>query len=673
MYRIRHAWCCSLVGLALCGCSDGRSGIANGQPETDASPTATEPTDGHAAESSAKTNGLSGESSPYLLQHAKNPVDWLPWNAEAFKLAKEQNRLIFVSVGYSSCHWCRVMENESFEDEAVAKLLNDNFICIKVDREEMPDVDRALMNATQLHGRITTGRASGGWPNSVWMTPDRRPFFCGTYFPKPQFMQVSRQLSETWRTRADAIGQRANQLRAAIAELSADPASPDDAVAIDWELVHRAARASVLGYDEVWGGFGNSQKFPPHTRLLLLLQLQEKEQMPPELEQVPNVVQGTLDAIIRGGIHDQLGGGFHRYSVDRRWRVPHFEKMLDDNALLLLALAKLNKQTGDPSFRNAAAGIVSWFQREMIDKQGGFCTSLDADTDGVEGATYVWKLGEIEKILGQEKAAQFAAAYGVTVAGEASLAHASGRGMNVLGETEAMESLAKAASVTRAEFREQLAPGRRVLFEARQKRPAPRLDDKVITAWNGMTIYALARSGGMLDEPTWTDLAARAASFVLASSRDADGHLQRYFRDGTTRNDAYLDDHAWLLLGVLELHRQTGDENWIKEAVALADGIIDSFYDAEGGGFFASRKGVQRFVEVLKPIEDSTHPSPNGVACMALLRTSQLTGDEKYFVPAEKTLRSYAKALSDSPLAHLGLAMAAAELLSLPDSAAPNP
>ena len=589
------------------------------------------------------TNRLIHETSPYLLQHAHNPVDWLPWGDDAFVKARREDRPIFLSVGYSTCYWCHVMEAECFERDDVAAVLNAHFVPVKVDREERPDVDRQYLLATQM----MTG--SGGWPNSVWLTPDGRPWFAGTYFPREQFVGLLKALHEAWTTRRPDVQARADELARAIAQASAEPSGqgePPDAGVVD-RLVGLLENA----YDAEHGGFGGAPKFPPHGALAVLIEECRRGRD----GQLLAIVTHTLDAMAAGGIHDHVGGGFHRYATDARWFLPHFEKMLYDNAQLLRAYADAFELTGRDAYRATAAGIVGWVAREMLDPSGGFHSALDAGAVGREGEFYTWTLAELGRALGPDAGRRFADAYGFAPEGnwtEQATGHRPGTSIphRPVGADDTPE----------------LAAGRAKLLEARNRRDRPHKDDKVLAGWNGLMIGALARAGGVFDEPAWLAMASRAAGFVTTAMRDDAGRLLRSYRAGEARQRAYLDDYAYLTDGLLDLHEATGERRWFEEAVGLVDVLLSDFQDRDGGGFYFAPSGGDGVLVRDKNVDVGGNvPTPNAVAAMVLQRLAAATGEVRYGESARRTLASLGAVIRQHPQAAEHAVLAVAR--SIPD------
>jgi uncharacterized protein len=541
-------------------------------------------------------NRLARESSPYLLQHKDNPVDWFPWGEEALARAREHDLPLLVSIGYSACHWCHVMERESFEDPEIAALMNENFVCIKVDREERPDIDAICMETCQA----MTGH--GGWPLNTFLTPEQGPFYAGTYFPPeprhglPSWRMVLLAIADAWQDRREEI--RAQSQRV-ISSLAATARLEPSSEPITEARLAQAVEALASSYDRVNGGFGGAPKFPPASTIELLLARGERQ-----------MSLGTLDAMARGGIYDQVGGGFSRYAVDATWTVPHFEKMLYDNALLARAYLHGWQVTGEERFRRVCCETLDWALREMRGAEGGFYSALDADADGVEGKFYVWTVAELRAVLG-ELAPEAIAYFGATERGNFE------HGTNVL---EARGDPAP----------ERLPEIRCRLYGARSERVRPGLDDKRLTSWNALMIAALAEAGAVLERHDYVEAAVACAAFVLSELRDADGRLLRTWKDGQGRIAAYLEDHAFLLEALITLYETTFDPRWYREAVALADTVIARFEDAERGGFFTTAVDHERLPARRKDLEDSPIPSGNSAAAFGLLRLGLLSGEGKY-------------------------------------------
>ncbi len=552
------------------------------------------------------TNHLINESSPYLLQHAHNPVDWYPWGEEAFAKARSDNKPVLLSIGYSACHWCHVMAHESFEDEDIAKLMNDLFVNIKVDREERPDLDQIYMNAVQMMTH------HGGWPMTVFLTPDGVPFYGGTYFPPqdrynmPGFPRVLISVAEAYRDRQDEITETGTSLLNELRRLS-EPSGTDHPV--EKELLDAAYTGIVRSYDSLNGGFGSAPKFPPAMALEFLLRTYARTGN----EDALDMVQHTCEKMARGGIYDQLGGGFHRYSTDAKWLVPHFEKMLYDNALLSRLYLHHFQVTQDLLARETAEGILDYVLREMTDPAGGFYSTQDADSEGHEGKFFVWDLSEIKEVLGEEDAAAFAAHYNVTEGGNF-------EGKNILNVNPSAER-------PKAEVRQKL-------FEHRETRIKPDRDEKIITAWNGLMLASFAEAGIILGRADYTGAASRNADFVL-SNLQREGFLLRTYKDGVAKFNAYLEDYAFFIEGLVTLYETGGEFRWLKQAIALTDRMIEEFWDEKGAGFFFTGKSHENLIVRSKDYFDNATPSGNSVAATVLLRLAILTNNERYRELAE--------------------------------------
>jgi uncharacterized protein len=555
-------------------------------------------------------NALAQESSPYLRQHRDNPVDWLPWGPEALARARREERPLLVSIGYSSCHWCHVMERESFEDEQTARLMNESFVCVKVDREERPDVDAIYMEAVQG----MTGQ--GGWPLNVFLTPEGVPFYGGTYFPPeprhnmPSFSQVLQAIAEAWSERAPEI--RAGSADVA-AQLSGGARLAPSSQPITPELLERASAGLQRHFDRAHGGFGGAPKFPQAPVLELLLARAATDEGGAEAE----MALAMLRAMARGGIDDQLGGGFHRYSVDAAWQVPHFEKMLYDNALLARAYVHGFERFGEEPFARVARATLDWALREMRGPEGGFYAALDADSEGIEGAYYVWSVAELREALGEDAPAAIAW-FAASEEGNFEDPHDPRPGLNVL-----QGSGPEPPSDQRERIRARL-------LEVRATRPRPGLDDKRLTSWNALMIAALGDAGSTLGEPRYLEAASACAEFILSSLRDPDGRLLRSYAGDEARLDAYLEDHAYLLEALTTLFEATCEERWLQEAIGLADTIIARFGDPQQGGFFSTAADGEALITRRKDLEDSPIPSGPSSAAAGLLRLSELTGSQEY-------------------------------------------
>ena len=587
-------------------------------------------------------NRLAGSTSPYLLQHRDNPVDWFEWGAQAFEEARRRDVPVLLSVGYAACHWCHVMAHESFEDEALAAFLNERFVAVKVDREERPDVDAVYMAATQS----MTGR--GGWPMTVFLDHDARPFYAGTYFPPeprhgmPSFGQLLGAVSDTWTGDRARLTEAAVRITGALAERSAvDAADPLDRAVVT-SVLDSAVAAMASHYDGVRGGFGAAPKFPPSMVLEALLRHHGRTGDPRALA----MVEGTCGAMARGGLYDQLAGGFARYSVDADWVVPHFEKMLYDNAQLLRVYAHWWRATGDPLAERITREVAGFLMGDMRSPQGGFISALDADTEGEEGRAYVWTPQQLVDVLGADDAEWAAGLLGVSPTG--TFEH----GSSVLQLRHDPVDRGRWDGI------------RRRLLEARSERVQPGRDDKVVAAWNGLAVAALADAGAILDEPEWIAAALDAAALLHALHAGSDGRLLRTSRDGIAgRNAGVLEDYACVAEGFLALHQVSADDRWLERAGVLLDDVLARFRDSESGGFFDTADDAERLV--LRPQDPSDNASPSGwsAAVGALLTYAALTGSEVHRVAAEESLAALVPLVAQHPrFAGWGAAVAEAWL-----------
>jgi uncharacterized protein len=596
-------------------------------------------------------NHLIHETSPYLLQHAHNPVDWYPWGDEAFEKARRENKPVLLSVGYSACHWCHVMAHESFEDEEIAKLMNENFVNIKVDREERPDVDQIYMNAVQMMTH------HGGWPMTVFLTPDGVPFYGGTYYPPqdryniPGFPRVLISIAEAYRDRREDIVETGQSLVTELQRLSATSGSD---LPLKVELLDAAYTGIIRNYDSINGGFGSAPKFPPAMALEFLLRTHNRTRDTEALE----IVSYTCQKMANGGIYDQLGGGFHRYSTDAKWLVPHFEKMLYDNALLSRLYLHYYQVSEEQAARQTVEGILDYVLREMTDPAGGFYSTQDADSEGHEGKFFVWYIDEIRSTLGNTDASLFCDYYNITESGNF-------EGKNIPNVTRSLEEVAVAHKVSVSELEESLKESRRKLFELRETRIKPDRDDKIITAWNGLMMASFAEAGVILNRPDYTDAARQNAEFVLSNLR-RDGALLRTWKDGIAKFNAYLEDYAFLIEGLVTLYETTGESRWLNDALALTERMIEEFWDNENRGFFFTGKSHENLIVRSKDYFDNATPSGNSVAAMVLLRLALLTGKDNYRDLATAVLQETSDSFRRYP-SGFGYALSAADfLLSTP-------
>lgn len=584
-------------------------------------------------------NRLSHETSPYLRQHANNPVDWYPWGEEALQRARELDRPIFLSIGYSACHWCHVMEHESFEDEETARILNERFISIKVDREERPDLDQIYMTAVQIMTQ------HGGWPMSMFLTPDLRPFFGGTYFPPqdrqgmPSFKRILLAVSQAWTDKRDTVAEQAKEFTAHLQTVIHGEGGGEGTLSA--ALLQNVGTVLRRAFDPVHGGFGRAPKFPHPMELRLLLRVWKRFGDDEALDMATR----TLDHMARGGMYDHLGGGFHRYSTDARWLAPHFEKMLYDNALLPVAYLEAFQATGNPFYRTVVEETLNYVLREMTSLEGPFFSTQDADSEGEEGKFFVWSEKEVDKFLGKEEATLFKNVYDVTPEGN-------WEGHNILNRSRPDEQEAKVLGLAEEELRRRLESSKRKLLEARGRRVWPGRDEKVLTSWNGLMINAFAQAAQVLEKPAYAQAAGRAAEFLLNRMRAPQGRLLRTYSAGAEpKLNAYLEDYAFLIDALVSLYEAVFDPRWLHAALELTDVMIDQFWDEREGGFFYTGKDHEQLIARGKDPSDSSIPSGNGMAVSALLRLAKLTGRADLLEKAEATLRLFSHLLENSPMA----------------------
>ena len=571
-----------------------------------------------------------------MLQHAHNPVDWFAWNDEAFEKAKAEDKPVLVSIGYSACHWCHVMEHESFEDEATAQIMNENFVNIKVDLEERPDVDQIYMTFVQM----TSGH--GGYPLNVFLTPDKKPFFGGTYFPPvnrynmPSFQRILASVSEAYQERKEEVVHSANEILGEIQKISAAKTASEN---LSLELLDFSYQSFVKTFDSVNGGFGGAPKFPPPMSLEFLLRYFYRTKN----ESALKMVRKTCDEMAAGGIYDQLGGGFHRYTVDAIWLVPHFEKMLYDNAQLARIYLHLFQITEDESYKRIAVETLEYVKREMLNEHGGFYTAQDADSEGVEGKFFVWTPEEISGILGAEDARIFNFYFDVTE-------HGNFEEKNILNVRDSLENSSEQLQISEEKLKGTLERGRKLLFEEREKRIKPFRDEKVLTAWNGLMLATFSEASRILEDEEYLEIAKRNADFIL-NNLQKDGYLLRTYKDGQAKLNAYLEDYANFADGLVEFFQVSGDVKYLKEAKRLADLMIAEFWDADGGGFFFTGNNHEELLIRSKDFYDNATPSGNSAAADLLLKLAKLTGDEKYERFATTLLRLVAAQIKRYPQA----------------------
>ncbi|MFO8164021.1 MAG: thioredoxin domain-containing protein [Desulfatiglandales bacterium] len=590
-------------------------------------------------------NRLLYEKSPYLLQHADNPVDWFAWGEEAFRKAKKEDKPIFISIGYATCHWCHVMAHESFEDEEIAQVLNTYFIAIKVDREERPDIDTIYMSVCQA----MTGR--GGWPLSLFMTHEGKPFFAGTYFPKlsrmgvPGFMDILTKIAFLWENDRGQLLEASEKITT---HLTSILDSSTSTVALDLDILQKGYKQLEMSFDPTWGGFGTAPKFPIPHHLRFLLRWHKRSGDLRALK----IVEETLDAMKRGGIFDQIGFGFHRYSVDRRWLVPHFEKMLYDQALLAMAYIEAYQVTENLKYAQAAHEIFTYVQRDMTSPHGGFYSAEDADSEGIEGLFYLFTPHEVTRHLGEEQGSLFCRFYHITEKGNFE------EGRSILHVPQALQVFAEKEGMDIRKLEKILEDARRKLFAIRKRRIHPQKDDKILTSWNGLMITAFARGYQAFGNQAYVDAARRAADFVLKNLRTSFGRLLRRYRQGDAAYPGYLDDYAFLIAGLLDLYEATFEVSYLEEAVQLDEAMIDIFWDKQGGGLYFSGQGNESLIMRSKEVYDGALPSGNSVAALNFLRLSRMTGDIKLEQRAEQLIRAFSKQVADQPMAYTQLLIA---------------
>ncbi len=577
----------------------------------------------------SQPNRLISETSPYLLQHAYNPVDWYPWGKEAFDLARAEDKPILLSVGYSSCHWCHVMAHESFEDDETADMMNRGFVNIKVDREERPDIDTIYMSAVQA----MTG--AGGWPMTVVMTPEGKPFFSGTYFPpkdgygRPSFKSILLGLTQTWRERREEVYESAEKVTGYLNNLES---IGNSATELSSPIVKQALENLAKAFDVKHGGFGHEPKFPPHSILKLLLRQEDKN--------LREMAFFTLDKMARGGIYDQLGGGFARYSVDEAWLVPHFEKMLFDNAQLVKLYAEAYLMTKKPLYKKIIEETLEWVKREMLSEEGGFYSALDADSEGVEGKFYVWDEQEIDELLGED--AKLAKAYfDISSMGNF-------EGHNILNLKHTDERIAERFGLSTTELQQKIAQIKEVLFAARKKRVRPGLDDKILCSWNSLMLAGFAEAGRILARQDYIDTAIKNAELIHEKML-ANGRLKHSYKAGVAKVEGMLEDYAYYGLALISLYQATFDSKWLLLAFKKAEVITKHFADSKGSGFFSTPDDGEKLLVRPKDYFDSSQPSDNGAAAELLLILSRYTGNSNWESLAAGSLKAMSEAMKEQP------------------------
>ncbi len=672
----------ALGGLFLSACNDQEGDVtAEADGQSLSKPTAVEktepvtgqPTHQHKAVAEMKnkhTNRLARETSPYLLLHAHNPVDWYPWGPEAFEKARREGKPIFLSIGYSSCYWCHVMARLVFENEEIARYMNEHFVNIKVDREERPDVDDIYMTALQVYFQMIGSPQGGGWPLSMFLTPGGKPFAGGTYFPpkddhgRPGFATVTKNVSRSWKERQKDIEEFADALTKHLRG-AMQPKPVATPVKIDRALVALATTALKESHDPQYGGIDfnpgnpNSPKFPVPAKLALL----QYEIRRHDDRQAAEVLYHTLDHLAAGGIYDHVGDGFHRYSTDRYWHVPHFEKMLYDQAQLADVYVEAFRRTGKPLYRDVVEGIFTFVLREMTDPRGGFYSALDAETDGVEGEYYVWSKQQIDELLDAEDAKLFKKVYGM----EEPQVFEHGY---VLHLPKPLDLVAEEMKVSPAELKGRLDGLRKKILDARSKRQPLLRDDKILTSWNGLMIRAFANAGAVLSRDDYVQTAEKAARFILEEMRDDEGRLHRTYRAKQAKLNAYLDDYAFLIEGLLSVHQATQDDYWLDTARQLTDEEIRLFWDKKGKAFFFTSHHHEELIARTKNAYDAVLPAGNSVSVRNLIRLASLAGEEKYRRYAREILEVFTPSLEQVPRGMTNMALATAEFLDGSDLAA---
>ncbi|MFQ5823754.1 MAG: thioredoxin domain-containing protein [bacterium] len=594
----------------------------------------------------AEYNRLVFEKSPYLLQHAGNPVDWYPWGEKAFARAREEDKPIFLSIGYSTCHWCHVMEHESFEDPEVARLMNETFVCIKVDREERPDIDNIYMAVCQA----MTG--SGGWPLTIIMTPDKKPFFAGTYFPKESRFQriglldLVPRIGEIWKSQREKVLESAEQITNFLQKNVSSPSSGEE---LSEHELTTAYQQLASRFDETYGGFGSAPKFPSPHNFTFLLRYWNRTGEPKAL----NMVERTLQAMRRGGIFDHVGFGFHRYATDAQWLLPHFEKMLYDQAMQAIAYLETYQATGKSEYAEIARKIFTYVLRDMTSPEGGFYSAEDADSEGEEGKFYLWTPKEIIHILGSKEGEMVIKMFNVKPEGNFQ-EQATGQktATSILHLNKPMAELAKEFNLSEQELNDHWEKSRHKLYEVRERRIHPHKDDKILTDWNGLMIAALAKGAQTLGEPQYAEAARHAADFIWTKLRDKQGRLLKRYRQDEASLPAHLDDYAFMVWGLLELYEATFDVSYLQNAIKLNNLMLSFFWDAENGGLFFSADSLKELLVRTKEIYDGAIPSGNSVAALNLLRLGRITANEEFEKKSAAIGRAFAKQVQQSPLAH---------------------
>lgn len=595
------------------------------------------------------SNRLKDEKSPYLLQHADNPVDWYPWGEEAFEKARKENKPILLSIGYSTCHWCHVMEHESFEDEEVAKLMNETFVSIKVDREERPDIDNIYMTVCQM-----MSKAGCGWPLNIIMTPDKKPFFAATYIPKESrygrmgMIEFVPKVKEAWEKDNENIMKSAEAVTEAVRKAT-DVSQNVDGKDLTTKTLDTAYNQLLRNFDEENGGFGKSPKFPtPHNHLFLLRYWKRTGD-----EQALEMVEKTLQQMRLGGVYDHIGFGFHRYSTDPNWLLPHFEKMLYDQALLVMAYTEAYQATGKTLYENTAREILTYVRRDMTSPEGGFYSAEDADSEGEEGKFYIWTEDELKETLDGTEAELIIRTFNASKSGNFT-EEASGHqtGANILHLKQPLTEVAPSYDITEAEFSERIENARVTLFKEREKRVHPYKDDKILTDWNGLMIAAFAMAGRTFNDPQYTEAAAKAAGFILKDLRDSNGNLLHRYRQGEAGITANVDDYAFLIWGLLELYESTFDVQYLKQAISLQAEMDQGFWDGVNGGYYFTSNDAEELISRQKEIYDGAVPSGNSAAVLNLIKLSRITGTVEYEQKAARLGKAFSETIEKGPMAY---------------------
>ena len=596
-----------------------------------------------------KQNRLKDEKSPYLLQHADNPVDWYPWGEEAFEKARKEEKPILLSIGYSTCHWCHVMEHESFEDDEVAKLMNETFVSIKVDREERPDIDNIYMTVCQM-----LSKGGCGWPLNVVMTPDKKPFFAATYIPKEArfgragMMELVPRIKELWENDREKLVDSADNITEALKKAT-DVTETKESKDLTVSTLGTGYVQLLKRFDEKNGGFGSAPKFPtPHNQLFLLRYWKRSGD-----KLALEMVEKTLSEMRQGGVYDHVGYGFHRYSTDPEWLVPHFEKMLYDQALISMAYIEAYQATGNEEYRETAREIFTYVLRDMTSPEGGFYSAEDADSEGEEGKFYVWEEDEIKEILGEEEAELIITTFNVTKEGNFS-EEASGKktGANILHLRKPIKEIAESHQMSEKDLINRLETSREKLFRVREKRIHPYKDDKILTDWNGLMIASMARGGRVMGEHEYTEAAKKAADFILRDMRKPDGELLHRYRGGEAGIDGTVDDYAFFIWGLLELYESTFEIKYLRAAIELQNEMIEDFWDEKNWGFYFTSDNAEKLIARQKEIYDGAVPSGNSVAMLNLLKIGRITGNPEFDKKASLLGSAFSNTIAEAPMAY---------------------